>query len=194
MDIKTLNKIHNENEIFAFKVLKVPLTPQNVLLDTMPKVHLSSGESSPTKKKVESISTTTTTTKASAQNLEEKLLVASVCNATIVQSGEVSAAEDLAQDESDSPNQPLRRDFRGYPRAIGAPKIDYLDFNGSDCEMNWICLLICILAVCVIVPLIYVYLVYEHPEKFVHEHSKYDDPEAFHHINITRNAESLKHN
>lgn len=186
MDIKTLNKIHNENEIFAFKVLKVPLTPQNVLLDTMPKVHLSSGESSPTKKKVESHSTATTT-KANAQKLEEKLLVASVCNATIVQSENVSVAEEA--EESDSPHQPLRRGFRGYPRAIGAPKIDYLDFNGSDCEMNWVFLLICILAVCVIVPLIYVYLVYEHPEKFVHEHSKYDDPDikAFHHINNNSN-------
>lgn len=179
MDIKTLNKIHNDNEIFAFKVLKVPLTPQNVLLDTLPKVHLNSGESSPTSKtKVEiTAATTSTTTKENAQNLEEKLLVASVCNATIVQSDEVAVAEEATEDVNDSPHAPLRRSFRGYPRAIAAPKIDYLDFDGSDWDMNWICLLICILAVCVIVPLIYVFLVYEHPEKFAHEHSRYDDPE-----------------
>lgn len=185
MDIKTLNKIHNDNEIFAFKVLKVPLTPQNVLLDTLPKVHLSSGENSPTKKKIESLPATSTS-KENAHHLEEKLLVASVCNATIVQSEDVSAAEEAAEDV-DSPHAPLNRSFRGYPRAIAAPKIDYLDFDGSDWDMNWICLLICILAVCVIVPLIYVFLVYEHPEKFVHEHSRYDDPEVkvFHHINGT---------
>lgn len=179
MDIKTLNKIHNDNEIYAFKVLKVPLTPQNVLLDTLPKVHLPSGENSP-KKKVENIAQSTENT----EQLEEKLLVASVSNATITQTEEVTDEFE----ESDSPRQPLRKNFRGYPRSINAPKADYLDFNGSDCEMNWICLLICILAVCVIVPLIYVYLVYEHPENFTHEHSRYDDPDlkVFHHINMTK--------
>jgi hypothetical protein len=183
MDIKTLNKIHNENEIYAFKVLKVPLTPQNVLLDTLPKVHLKSGESSP-KMKVEVENNSKVT--ESKEELEEKLLVASVSNAIISQSEEVS-------EESDSPHEPLRKNFRGYPRTINPPKADYLDFNGSDCEMNWICLLICILAMCVIVPLIYVYLVYEHPEKFTHEHSRYDDPDlkVFHHINLNMTKASV---
>lgn len=178
-DIKRLNKIDKDNEIFAFKVVKVPLTAQNVLLDTIPKVH-KSGQSSP--KNIEKPSTSNETL-PSREKLEEKLLVASVSNAVITTS--ITKSEDAADREADTigspedqPKAPLlnRSQFRGYPRTFGAPKHDIFTFNGSDCELNWIFLLICILAVCVIVPLIYVYMVHEHPERFHPQHSIYDDP------------------
>jgi len=151
-------------------VLKVPLTAQNILLDTLPKVH-KSGQNSPNNKEKVSSSDGI----PSKEKLEEKLLVASVSNAVIAKSDD--AADRPADDVETSVEDPLldNSQFRGYPRTLGPPKADYLTFNGSDCELNWIVLLVCILALCVIVPLIYVYLVYEHPENFVHEHSRYDD-------------------
>uniref|UniRef100_A0A1A9VX37 LysM domain-containing protein n=1 Tax=Glossina austeni TaxID=7395 RepID=A0A1A9VX37_GLOAU len=45
-DIKRLNKIDKENEIHAHKVIKIPVTVHNVLLDNFPIVH-TSGNSSP---------------------------------------------------------------------------------------------------------------------------------------------------
>ncbi|XP_037897026.1 lysM and putative peptidoglycan-binding domain-containing protein 3 isoform X1 [Glossina fuscipes] len=45
-DIKRLNKIDKENEIHAHKVVKIPVTVHNVLLDNFPIVH-TSGNSSP---------------------------------------------------------------------------------------------------------------------------------------------------
>uniref|UniRef100_A0A1A9WMU1 LysM domain-containing protein n=1 Tax=Glossina brevipalpis TaxID=37001 RepID=A0A1A9WMU1_9MUSC len=45
-DIKRLNKIDKENEIHAHKVVKIPVTVHNVLLDNFPIVH-KSGNSSP---------------------------------------------------------------------------------------------------------------------------------------------------
>jgi LysM domain len=160
-DIKRLNKIDKDNEIFAFKVLRVPLTAHNILLDTLPKIHKSGSNSPREKKKVPASGTP-----PNQEKLEEKLLVASVTNATIQKSPD--AVDRVDEDAS----EPLidRSRFRGYPRTIRPPRNDFLTFNGSDCELNWIFLLIVILAFCVIVPLIYVFMVYEHPEKFVHKH------------------------
>ena len=45
-DIKRLNKIDKENEIHARKVIKIPVTLHNVLLDNFPTVH-KSGNNSP---------------------------------------------------------------------------------------------------------------------------------------------------
>jgi LysM domain len=181
-DIKRLNKIDKDNEIYAFRVVKVPLTAQNLLLDTLPKVH-KSGQSSPNNNKLK---TSSSTQKEKDSNLQEKLLVASVISAVITQPED--AADRSAGDIEPTSEEPLvdRTQFRGYPRQIAA-RNDYLSFNGSDCELNWIVLLFCILAVCVIVPLVIFYLVFEHPEKFAHEHIKYDDPDIgvrqLHHLN-----------
>lgn len=176
-DIKRLNKIDKDNEIYAFKVVKVPLTAQNILLDTLPKVH-KSGQSSPSQTHNLAVSSSHDATQK--EKLEEKLLVASVSNAVIAKS-EDAADRPANEIEAATPEDPLmdRTQFRGYPRQIAA-RTDYLTFNGSDCELNWIVLLVCILAVCVIVPLIIFYLVYEHPENFAHEHIKYDDPDMAH--------------
>lgn len=182
--MKRLNKIMSDNEIHAFRVVKVPLTAQNVLLDTLPKVH-KSGQNSPKNKEK---AATSHDAMPSQEKLEEKLLVASVSNAVITKpegSAELSVEDALSENTA----------FRGYPRTFGAPRSD-ITFNGSDCELNWIVLLICILAVCVIVPLIYVYMVHEHPERFVHEHSKYDDPDIYlkqlHHLSdVTVNATAI---
>lgn len=150
-DIKRLNKIDKDNEIFALKVVKVPLTAQNVLLDTLPKVH-KSGQNSPNNKlKVSSSVDATLELNYEKEKLEEKLLVASVSSAVFSKPKDFTDRGEIETSSED----PLidRSQFRGYPRQI-APRNDYLSFNGSDCELNWIVLLVCILAVCVIAPLV----------------------------------------
>jgi hypothetical protein len=185
-EIKRLNKIQRENEIFAFKVLKVPLTAHNILLDTLPKVH-KSGNSSPQANGKFGVGCSSSSAVIPKEKLEEKLLLASVSNATIAKSSDAAdRLEQQVNEEDESVNDPLlnrNRQFRGYPRSIRPPN-DFLQFNGSDCELNWIVLLLAILALCVIVPLIYVLLVYENPEKFHHGHSKYDDPEIKYHFHV----------
>lgn len=190
-DIKRLNKIEKDNEIFAKKILKVPLTAHNILLDTLPKVHKSGNSSPNASGKVE----TANNVLPNKEKLEEKLLLASVSNATIAKSHD--AADRLEEtnntnddDESHHINEPLlsrSKQFRGYPKTIRPPTNDFLQsFDGSDCELNWIFLLIAILAMCFIIPLIYIFLIYEHPEQFHTVHSKYDDPEIhiIHHGHI----------
>lgn len=68
-------------------------------------------------------------------------------------------------------NDPLLAHLDSGPHVIrGAPKND-LSCSGSDCDISWICLLICILALCFAIPLIYVIYIAEHPEKFNHTES-----------------------
>lgn len=158
-------------------MLKVPQTAQNLLLDTLPKVH-KSGQNSPNNK--EKVRNSSSDAIPSKEKLEEKLLLASVSNAVIAKSEDAADnpySETIDPTANDSLLDHSQSQFRGYPRTFGAPRNDYLTFNGSDCELNWIVLLICILAVCVIVPLIYVFWVYEHPE-FHSAHSQYDDPDS----------------
>lgn len=53
-------------------------------------------------------------------------------------------------------NDPLLAHLDSSPHVIrGAPKND-LSCSGSDCDISWICLLVCILALCFAIPLIYV--------------------------------------
>ncbi|KAL7045974.1 hypothetical protein ACKWTF_002418 [Chironomus riparius] len=187
-DIKKLNKIHQDNEIHAFKTIKVPLSPHNILVDTLPRIH-KSGHNSP--KAVSSSKNFL----PSKEILEEKLLLASISNVVLRNidcSDKLDVLDDANNLENEMPNEPLLKDkrFRGYPKSIRLPKNEFLTFNGSDCELSWVFLLIVILAFCVIIPLIYVYAVYEHPEHFNHSHSKYDDPELHFrsHIDLNKSA------
>lgn len=170
--------------------MKVPLTPHNLLLDTLPKVHKSgqsTGQNSPSN--TEKLGSTSDAI-PSREKLEEKLLLASVSAAVI--SRPADEVEKPAS-QPENPSSPLmdRTQFRGYPRIIRGH--DYMSFEGSDCELNWIALLVFILAICVIVPLIYVFFVYEHPEDF-HSHSKYYDTDLkyLHHLNDNHNSSSVK--
>lgn len=153
----------------------MPQTAQNLLLDTLPKVH-KSGHNSPNSR--EKVREATSDATSSKEKLEEKLLLASVSNAVITKSED---AVDRPYSETIEPTAGdtllERSQFRGYPRTFGAPRNDYLTFSGSDCELNWVVLLICILALCVIVPLIYVFWIYEHPD-YHSSHSQYDDPDT----------------
>lgn len=173
-DLKRLNKIDKDNEIFARKVLKIPITPHNVLLDTnLPTVH-KSGNSSP--RAIGISNGPENGTILSGESLEEKLIVASISNTTykdqnipIIETTDFHILDEDVPDASD----PLL--FNGDPTrqpkvVLAKPRVDFA-FNGSDCDLNWLCLFVCILALCFAIPLIYVYVVYEekvHPEHFHH--------------------------
>uniref|UniRef100_A0A1A9ZP22 26S proteasome regulatory subunit 7 n=1 Tax=Glossina pallidipes TaxID=7398 RepID=A0A1A9ZP22_GLOPL len=101
-DIKRLNKIDKENEIHAHKVIKIPVTVHNVLLDNFPIVH-TSGNSSPKIVKTTDGSYSNEGSPGSSSGLSslirnplqeneailsEKLMVASVNASTAVSSSE----------------------------------------------------------------------------------------------------------
>uniref|UniRef100_A0A182IL04 Uncharacterized protein n=1 Tax=Anopheles atroparvus TaxID=41427 RepID=A0A182IL04_ANOAO len=203
--LKKLNKIDKENEIYARNVIRVPVTPHSILLETLPRVH-SSGNSSP-----KNITTHPTVggyvpedTKA---KLDEKLILAAVSNASIQPSSgavtqfprkssgkhrdptersdaiRLDALEDGDDDHLSS--QPLLisgeyDDSLPQPRQLRLPANDF-SCNGSDCDISWICLLVFILALCFAIPLIYVVYVAEHIDKY--HHDSFSNNHSINHIN-----------
>lgn len=72
-----MNKIDKENEIFARKVIKVPVTAHSIILDTLPAVHRS-GQNSPKHTNGEANGSSDPRSLLTNDALQEKLLVASV--------------------------------------------------------------------------------------------------------------------
>lgn len=169
-----MNKIDKDFEIAAHKTLKIPITPHNVLLDTLPAVHKSSGNNSPNQ--VGATSSNATTPVVLKHELEEKLIVASVNASGYKDSTDGVTYEDYPHAGAGDPNvsDPLLGGGSNVdsptplPNIILArPRHDF-SFDGSDCDMNWICLLIVILALCVVIPFIYVFFAKHQHDEMVH--------------------------
>lgn len=172
-ELKKINKIDKDNEIFARRIIRVPITPHSILLETLPKVH-SSGNSSP-KRNLPNATQSAALVIEKQTNLDEKLIVAAVSTASYKNEPTTSTsfAREVVQDEFLSgPEQPLLSgeydDNLPQPRPLKLPSNDF-SCNGSDCDISWICLLVCILALCFAIPLIYVIYVAEHLEKYHHD-------------------------
>ncbi|XP_050075341.1 lysM and putative peptidoglycan-binding domain-containing protein 4 [Anopheles maculipalpis] len=198
--LKKLNKIDKDNEIYARNVIRVPVTPHSILLETLPRVH-TSGNSSPknitnTPPNVDHVPAGT-----SKATLDEKLILAAVSNASIQPSSSAATQfpkkssgkqhrdlsarsneielEELHGEADGLASQPLLLsgeydDSIPQPRSLRLPANDF-SCNGSDCDISWICLLVFILALCFAIPLIYVVYVAEHIDKYHHD--------SFNHIN-----------
>lgn len=186
-----MNKIEKEIEIHARKTIKVPTNAHSLLLNTqdeLPSVH-TSGQNSP---KIVNNNTDELHNPLFANNkskLDEKLLVASVSLATpagsstlvsgsindIILNSAITRKEHNIDgvdfdDALDGEHARLidSDDIQSAPHAIrGVPSAE-LSCSGSDCDISWICLLVFILALCFAIPLIYIFYIAEHPEKFHH--------------------------
>lgn len=107
------------------------------------------------------------------QELEEKLIVASVNASGYKDATDGGKYEDYPRGEGDpsvaDPLDPLLGDSDApLPNIILArPRNDFA-FDGSDCDMNWICLLVVILALCVVIPFIYVFFAKHHHDEMLH--------------------------
>ncbi|KAH8314468.1 hypothetical protein KR059_009175, partial [Drosophila kikkawai] len=181
-DIKRLNKIDRENEIHAHRVIRIPVTVHNVLLgnggpDALPAVH-KSGNNSPRHNLEREPAPERNPLEDARQMLDERLLVAAVNASGSIddQPSTSRAARQFYEGAQGSPNdeanmeQPFEETVgllvdRHAPlvRPIPGPSLSAIDWSGSDCDLSWICLLIFILALCVVIPLVYVIYLAEHP-------------------------------
>lgn len=185
-ELKRINKIEKEIEIHARSTLRIPITPFTVLLDTLPTVH-SSGNSSPKH------AATAPSAHSLTNNpiLDEKLMIASVSNAAGPSTTTTTTTiNDIILESKISPSAvPEYHDLRPkdlharvpllsgeidenipQPRPIPVRHRFEINFNGTDCDMSWVCLFICILLLCVAIPLIYVFWTVEHNEHLHHLH------------------------
>uniref|UniRef100_U5EEC1 Putative cell wall macromolecule catabolic process n=1 Tax=Corethrella appendiculata TaxID=1370023 RepID=U5EEC1_9DIPT len=211
-ELKRLNKIDKDNEIYARTTIKVPKNPHTILLDTLPTVH-TSGNSSPKHNSITPSSSTATTSLIAAgtsshlpngngEILNEKLIIAAVNNSSYqnesnsisedqkivddiilasklkqnlyrdthpnAADNDASAATHLLSSQIIAEQQQSTVSSSGIPlRRLGTPNITHQDFF-FDCDLSWICLFICILALCFAIPLVYVIYIAKHPDEFHH--------------------------
>ncbi|XP_036332154.1 uncharacterized protein LOC118743526 isoform X2 [Rhagoletis pomonella] len=87
-DIKRINKIDKDNEIYARKVVKIPVTPHSILLETLPIVH-KSGSNSPSQCEDDTLVTNIMKNPLEDARvvLGEKLIVASVNSSSTTSQG-----------------------------------------------------------------------------------------------------------
>ena len=172
----------------------MPITPHTVLLETLPRVH-TSGNSSPKHPLVQTKSTDAITNKvdldeklivAAVNSTSFKIDEKSVND--IILRSEIKSNQYHDDDPLEghsknfhhkntssttiiSENEPLLMsgefdDDIPQPRSLRRkPTVD-LSCNGSDWDISWVCLFVCILALCFAIPLVYVFWIAEHWERF----------------------------
>lgn len=184
--MKRINKIEKEYEIHARKIIKVPVTPHSLLLENQPIVHRS-GQSSPKHGQ-------TNKENLSKPELYEKQLVAAISLSTEQSINEIILNTPIAPNQyEDSPTtitdhsntieDPLLggdettvyngMTRRTRPHSISGHNMELKDLScsGSDCDISWIFLLICILVLCFAIPLIVIYIT---EQKEIHRHEHHD--------------------
>lgn len=187
-ELKRLNKIEKDYEIHARKIIKVPVTPHSLLLENQPIVH-KSGQSSPKHGE-------TNKENLSRPEFSEQLLVAAASLSTEPSINDIILNTPIASnhyvdnpttisDYSNSIEDPLLGDasneYNGIgsrptrPHSISGQNMDLRDFScsGSDCDISWIFLLICILVLCFAIPLIYVFYIAEQGD--IHRHHEHHE-------------------
>uniref|UniRef100_A0A0A1WYQ9 LysM and putative peptidoglycan-binding domain-containing protein 3 n=1 Tax=Zeugodacus cucurbitae TaxID=28588 RepID=A0A0A1WYQ9_ZEUCU len=182
-DIKRLNKIDKDNEIYARKFVKIPVTPHSILLETLPTVH-KSGSNSPSRSEYETFETNIMRNPLKDANLMlgEKLIIASVnasgnvnpdkvdinssvLSSTLANKDSVSLDKEknYTNDSTALLDDFLDDDFADtYVRPVRGPSMSALHWSGSDGDMTWVCLFVVILALCFAIPLIVV-IFWTHP-------------------------------
>ncbi|EFA06411.1 lysM and putative peptidoglycan-binding domain-containing protein 3 [Tribolium castaneum] len=151
-DLKRLNNIHKENEIFAKRTIKVPQYPIALALAG---VHVS-GRSSPNDPSASGqVDTDQLTT-----SLKETEVNQIIFNSSLAQKSH-DVTEESGDDEEVHllPHSPLEE-----------PAVTKIDCSGVDGDISIKALVLCIVIVIFAVPLIYVFYVAEHPKQHHHNH------------------------
>ncbi|KAL1513646.1 hypothetical protein ABEB36_003034 [Hypothenemus hampei] len=158
-DLKRLNNIHKENEIFARRKVKVPHRPFS---EALVSIHVNETDSSigldgsSTSKLVDTnvIGFKLESTEIKQNNEVNRIIFNSNVKGKSIekQDDEIIFGEDvcLLPEQSDTPKL--------------EPIISRLSCNGSDWDISYPALIVCIVLVIFAVPLIYVFYIAEHPE------------------------------
>lgn len=161
-------------------MIRVPVTPHSLLLENQPIVHRS-GQSSPKHGQTNKDSLSNEKLLAAVSLSTEPSINEIILN-TPIASNHYEDHPATLPDRSNTIEDPLLGDEYDYngvggrsrPHSISGQNMDLRDLtcsgSGSDCDISWIFLLVCILVLCFAIPLIYVFYIAEQEEIHRHEH------------------------
>lgn len=165
-EIKRINKIDKDNEIFARTTVNVPVNPYTLLLP------LHDTENASIHKVVISNSInpqpSTLNVSNADQSINDIILNTQLKSNQFTDNFDDSANEQEISETSKLYRQIVNNDILSNPIAL-KHKNEIFSCSGSDWDISWICLLVGILALCVAIPLIYIVYIAEHPEEFHHK-------------------------
>ncbi|KAB0802371.1 hypothetical protein PPYR_04557 [Photinus pyralis] len=171
-ELKRLNNIHRENEIFAKNTIKVPARPFSVALAS---VHTSGTSSPKEQSEVTGIDTDILSLKLSRELLntpkQSSDINSSVEVNSVIFNSNVKPINKVC-DNSPLTEVHLHEEVRLLPpkKSLNTTVLNRLSCDGADAGISWIALIICIVIVIVAAPLIYVLYIAEHPEQYYHSH------------------------
>lgn len=197
-ELKRINKIQNENEIYAKRYIKVPHRSFAMLLsaNNMATVH-TSGSTSPSIAEAtldDFLDDKPLRTALDVDKLENSLLTgfvpddklnAVIFNTTFNATSNNNTHHNLSIPSSPEPDDAisesvdsplLNPDHRPRDGALAAiePKVRVVKpswlWDGADADISWIALIACVVVLILAVPLIYVLYIAEHPDLYHHEH------------------------
>ncbi|XP_023024661.1 lysM and putative peptidoglycan-binding domain-containing protein 3 [Leptinotarsa decemlineata] len=162
-DLKRINSIQNDNEIFAKRIIKVPYRPFTMALAG---VHVS-GRSSPdavqpSTSKLVDIDSVNTKLNQEISEVNEIIFNSQITHKIVERH-----VEDVCEEDCDDQVNLLPQNERTLPENDVFSK---LNCNGADAGISWKILIICIVIVVLALPLIYVFYIAEHPDEY-HHHS-----------------------
>lgn len=171
-ELKRLNNIHRENEIYAKRTIKVPNRPFSTALAG---VHIS-GTSSPEEnaalKKDIDVNSINSKLNVTLLNIPSNSAGNETDFNNIIFNSSISAKicdnSDVAEDASDEEVTLLPTVAH---EVVEEPEVTALSCSGADGDIPWIALIVCIVILVFAVPLIYVLYIYEHPLLYHHNHT-----------------------
>ncbi|KAF5307612.1 hypothetical protein FQR65_LT06768 [Abscondita terminalis] len=173
-ELKRLNNIHRENEIFARKTVKVPVRPFSIALAS---VH-TSGSNSPNETTDKGIDVEALSIKLNEElltNLNHKVNLSNnsaEVNDVIFNSNVKPVSKSCDNIDLSFTNAVhLDEEVRLIPHTVPVDDLIVSKFSCSDSDISWVTLIICVVIVIVAVPLIYILYIAEHPENYHHPHS-----------------------
>lgn len=168
-ELKRLNHILNDNEIYAKGVVKVPDRPFSTILAG---VH-SSGRSSPTGrvalKKSDHLECLENKLKSSLLLDIPSTSKSKNFNEVIFNSTIASKPRDIYEQQEEPACDDEEITLLPKSAQKSSPEIvSKFTCSGADADISWIALIICIIIVIVAVPLISSFYIYEHPKQYNH--------------------------
>ncbi|XP_049877176.1 lysM and putative peptidoglycan-binding domain-containing protein 3 [Pectinophora gossypiella] len=164
-ELKRINHIHKDNEIFARRIIKVPVTPYSVLTELMPSSQQNPVPStstytltSATPVAQEPVNNTHKAVQSSQNNnTEVKNDYAIDCNEVVLNS---TLAPSLVPYTDVDPSEAMSEDTQLLPpkqrEPVESVVVKELTSHGADFGLKWFHLVGCMLVLGVVIPLIYV--------------------------------------
>ena len=186
-ELKRINHIHKDNEIFARRTIKVPVTPYSVLTELIPSRNpepVPSTSNSASLTVIQELLNTNNYNELINQNNvsvngppKEEVQCSIDCNTVVMNS---TLAPSVAPYTDSEQNEQATEDTKLLPNnkekiSVESVVVKELTSHGADFGLKWFHLVCCMLILGVVIPLVYVMFYLDK-----HEHSEISDLPPLH--------------